>query len=1020
RNDPSNQPGERGGRATVSESDTLPPSPTPCVPKDKTIVPLTRPSDTATQTHSTSTHSKTVAYAGSLEGADRSVLPGYEVLGVLGRGGMGVVYKARQTGLNRIVALKMILAGSQANKDELQRFHTEAEAVAALKHPNIVQIYDLGVREGQPFFSLEFCEGGSLQSRLDGTPLPPTVAAQLVYRLAQAVGYAHEQGIIHRDLKPANILLVEPPPCPLSQCTPKITDFGLAKRLGDSQGQTASEAILGTPIYMAPEQAMGKTREAGPPCDVYSLGAILYDLLTGRPPFRGATALDTLQLVQTAEPVPPTRLQPKVPPDLQTITLKCLEKDPARRYAHGGDLADDLYRFLQGKPIRARPTSWLEYGIKFARRNPSLSALVAMLVLAPLTLASVSLWYSTQLAIQRDNALLEKAKAVEARLEAEKARHEAELAHQDALLQRDRAKQAAQIALAAQRDAQTNFLRVQQAASRLIRLSEARLRYVAGSEPIRKEILRDTLEMSLLFTQRSAKDTTPETILRAAHAHRLVGDIEERLNEPLAALSNYEQAIAYYRQSLQPGQPFFDRPEVHNELVETLLLRWRVLQAVAPDCAEGSLDEALDLLDSQPPAIRSSWQSQATRAAVLTNRAIAQEINGRKADALSDLEAAISLLERLGKDPAIRDEPGRLQELRLEWARNQINRAALLLSLASQERDSQRRGQMAVYGCQQAIEVLQQQAKAGFDPAVMRELGRAITTKSLALSVLGRKDQALELSHEAVARFRAAQKAAPENIDARQLLAQSLADLGVAQFQVGQVAAARDALQEAEQHLNKLAEESPSTRTFTKELARVRSILGVALLRLGETDRALIPLRASTAAFRQLSETEGFQMARQNLARALDRAAREAEGSPRQMLGYLNELLSLRREAYQEAHPWYRRWLAGVDLLLTLQATARVQDDLRLPADLSLTVEEMLHLAAASWPGFIEQLPALCRAMKADPNHAKRYATQALHILRAQTRSEALERFLLQNDLAPLRALPDYSKTLEALPRPLP
>jgi serine/threonine-protein kinase len=288
---------------------------------------------------------------------------GYEILGVLGRGGMGVVYKARQLGLNRLVALKMILAGSHASTEELLRFQIEAEAIADLQHPNIVQVYDSGQRDGRPFFSLEFIEGGSLQQKLDGNPRDPRETARLVVMLARAMDYAHRRGIVHRDLKPANILLT-------TDGQPKITDFGLAKRLAEGDGgQTGTEAILGTPTYMAPEQAQGKTREVGPAADVYALGAILYDLLTGRPPFKGNTALDTLHMVQTAEPVPPTRWQRRLPRDLETICLKCLEKEPGKRYLSAAALADDLQAFLDGLPIQARPTTTWERTWKWARRR---------------------------------------------------------------------------------------------------------------------------------------------------------------------------------------------------------------------------------------------------------------------------------------------------------------------------------------------------------------------------------------------------------------------------------------------------------------------------------------------------------------------------------------------------------------------------------------------------------------------------------------------------------------------------
>ncbi len=269
------------------------------------------------------------------------VVPGYEILGELGRGGMGVVYKARQVNLRRVVALKMILSGAHAAREDLERFRTEAEAIARLQHPNIVAVYEVGEHDGKPFFSLEFCTGGSLDRKLDGTPLEPLAAARLVETLARAMQAAHDKNVIHRDLKPANVLLTE-------DGTLKITDFGLAKKL-DAAGQTASGAIMGTPSYMAPEQADGKTKEIGPAVDVYALGAILYELLTGRPPFKAATSWDTVAQVINDEPVPPRQLQSKVPRDLETICLKCLNKGAGQRYANCKELADDLRRWLEAR-----------------------------------------------------------------------------------------------------------------------------------------------------------------------------------------------------------------------------------------------------------------------------------------------------------------------------------------------------------------------------------------------------------------------------------------------------------------------------------------------------------------------------------------------------------------------------------------------------------------------------------------------------------------------------------------------
>jgi hypothetical protein len=304
--------------------------------------------------------------------------PGYEVLAELGRGGMGVVYQARQIKANRLVALKMIRGGDCAGTTERARFRTEVEAIARLQHANIVQIYEVGEHEGQPFFSMELCEGGSLDRKLDSTPQPPRTAAEQVETLARAVHQAHQRGVVHRDLKPGNVLLS-------ADGALKITDFGLAKKLDGPPGQTASGVVVGTPSYMAPEQARGNTKEIGPAVDVYALGAILYECLTGRPPFKGESAADTIIQVIGDEPVPPHRLQPKCPRDLETICLKCLRKEPAKRYASVLGLADDLGRYQRGEPIRARPVGMPERVGKWVRRRPAVAALLAVVLLLAIT-----------------------------------------------------------------------------------------------------------------------------------------------------------------------------------------------------------------------------------------------------------------------------------------------------------------------------------------------------------------------------------------------------------------------------------------------------------------------------------------------------------------------------------------------------------------------------------------------------------------------------------------------------------
>jgi formylglycine-generating enzyme required for sulfatase activity len=352
-----------------TEARTLPTSPA----EEGTPPPVSLPGPEGGEAPATLPQSPAVAEAGP--GPAAPSVPGYEVLGLLGKGGMGVVYKARQAGLGRLVALKMILHAEFAGAEERARFHAEAEAVARLSHPHVVQIHEVGEHRGLPYFSLEFCPGGSLADKLGGTPWEARPAAALVRTLAGAVEAAHRAGVVHRDLKPANVLLTE-------EGEPKVTDFGLAKRLGEA-GRTRTGAVMGTPSYMAPEQA-GGNKDVGPAADVYALGAILYELLTGRPPFRGATSLDTVLQVLSDEPVPVRRLQPRVPRDLETIVHKCLHKDPARRYASAQALAEDLGRFEVGEPIVARPVGPLERAAKWVKRRPGIAALWAAVVLVGL------------------------------------------------------------------------------------------------------------------------------------------------------------------------------------------------------------------------------------------------------------------------------------------------------------------------------------------------------------------------------------------------------------------------------------------------------------------------------------------------------------------------------------------------------------------------------------------------------------------------------------------------------------
>lgn len=312
-------------------------------------------------------------------------IAGYEMLSVLGRGGMGIVYKARHLKLNRIVAVKMMLSGRYATPQELSRFARESRAVAELQHPHIVQVHDVGEIEGRPFFTMEFVDGATLAQELAGVPQSPRRAAELVTKLAEAMDLAHSKGIIHRDLKPANILLT-------GDGTPKVADFGLARHLDGDPGLTFSDARIGTPSYMAPEQALGRLGLIGSSVDIYSLGAILYEMLTGRPPFRAETAIETERQVITVEAAPPRQLNADVPRDLETVCLKCLQKDSSRRYPNAAELAEDLSRYLDGRPVNARPTGVMERIWSWGKRNRSMALALSGLALLLAFIVVGSIW----------------------------------------------------------------------------------------------------------------------------------------------------------------------------------------------------------------------------------------------------------------------------------------------------------------------------------------------------------------------------------------------------------------------------------------------------------------------------------------------------------------------------------------------------------------------------------------------------------------------------------------------------
>ncbi|MFI5459465.1 MAG: protein kinase [Isosphaerales bacterium] len=499
--------------SSVHEEATVPPGNTPGSPHDQPTALVLEP---GVSTAADATSPTRIRYFGD-----------YEIVREIARGGMGVVFQARQLSLNRLVALKMILAGQLADDADVRRFHIEAEAAANLDHPGIVPIFEVGQHEGQHYFSMAFIEGQSLSQRLAGGPLPSREAAELIGRVADAIEYAHQRGVIHRDLKPANILLDQ-------NGNPRITDFGLAKKVKGDSGLTGSGQIMGTPSYMPPEQAGGKRGAVGPPADVYALGATLYALLTGRPPFQAASVMDTVIQVISDEPVPPQRLNASVPRDLETICLKCLEKDQARRYASAAALGEDLRRFLAGEPIAARPVSRVERAWRWSLRNRLAAAMLSMVVVLTVTgtLTITSLW-----------------------LRAERSRRQAVAAGREAVAASQRAERSREEAVTAGQRAEANAATARRAVNDYLdRITASPQLQRPGLSGLRRDLLTQALAYYDSFLRESAADT--DLRVEAADAQNRAAMILAELGDTSRSLEAGRRAVALNEQLVhdQPGQ----------------------------------------------------------------------------------------------------------------------------------------------------------------------------------------------------------------------------------------------------------------------------------------------------------------------------------------------------------------------------------------------------------------------------------------------------------------------------------
>eukprot|EP00913_Durusdinium_trenchii_P035318 g33048.t1 len=542
--------------------------------------------------------------AGAIRGGTQPVLAevpqfgDYELLEEIGRGGMGVVYQAKQLKLDRLVALKMIRSGELATDDEVARFYAEAESAAKLDHPHIVPVYDVGEHGGQRFFSMGFVDGHSLSDQLRDGPLSPKEAARLVQTIAQAVHYAHQQGIVHRDLKPANVLIDQ-------AGQPRITDFGLAKRIDDDQGMTQAGQVLGTPGYMPPEQANGDSNAVGPHSDVYSLGAVLYALLIGRPPFHAATVMETLDQVRNREPVALRQFNPAIDKDLETICLKCLEKEPQSRYSTAEQLSDELLRFLDGRPIIARPLSRPAKTWRWCKRKPVLASLSALLLGA---VGALIVGFVLLMASHR--------RETEARAEAEKSfRNQTAAVH-------------------------TFFTHVSQ--------SKELLKGTPGTQKLRQQLLEQARNYYKEFVEQHANDESLRADLAKAHANlgfieAVIGEKEKAVAALLLAIDIYQQladdnpAIVKYRSEL--AEAYGNLGAVHR-------------QTGQPEESLAALRKSLKLSKQVVADEPANPEHAADLAAGYTSVGTACYETGKITEALAAQNAARAIYEKL-----VRDEP---------------------------------------------------------------------------------------------------------------------------------------------------------------------------------------------------------------------------------------------------------------------------------------------------------------------------------------------------------------------------
>ena len=725
------------------------------------------------------------ATAGTELDRNTSIGP-YELLEEVGRGGWGVVYKAHQTSLDRLVAVKVILNDDFASQTDRDRFASEAKALARLDHPHIVHVFDFGEHRGKPFFSMEFVSGGSLAQKLSQAPLDERAAAVLLETLAQTLHRVHQAGIVHRDLKPSNVLLS-------TDGVVKVSDFGLSKSRTDDSKGTASGNIAGSPSYMAPEQARGDSKRIGPPSDVYALGAILYEALTGRPPFRAASAWETVGQVIHQEPVPPSRLQPGLGRDISTICLKCLEKDPTRRYPSAENLAEDLRRFLDGRPITARSVSGAERLYRWGRRNPRVAGLSAALVLALVggLVVSTSQWL----------------------------RAETNLTHAN-----DRFR----LAL----DAVNAFYT---GASEDVILKEKSL------EGLRTKLLRSPLEFyrKLLADLEANNGTDEQKRADLAEAYHSLGEINMELGSKDDALSAFEQAVAIRQRLVQA-----DAANVHHQRALALsysgLGRLQVLRG-KPDQAIQYHQQALSILDEitrdHPADVRLKHDQARSFLNVGAARMASRSLN----ETLRSYQQAITILK-----PILAKQPEDIDALQV-LAKCYFN-VGLLQGMSGQL-------ELALESYKLARDIIEHSPHKASSDDLLATLAASYNSTGIIFKDKSNLSDALQALEQARIYRTRLGRDHPTSTAYQHALADTLVNLGVVQAELEQGAQALGSYDEGHSILVNLLRGNPSDARSQESLAVCLTHLAALQRKRGEFDQALRSLDQARTLLEGLSPT---------------------------------------------------------------------------------------------------------------------------------------------------------------------